>query len=163
MSVNIRRFVLSGKQTFNRKHDRNFTSQTREKVAFLRNCLNRQLYKFLRTINFRFLGNLASKTWPTIYFLFKAFYLLKQTFICEMLTKTFTLTTASCPLAQNLKLSWLFSSAPLFLLNKGGFRLKKWLTNNKSVLAKIPESERFQSLQKFDFNNTSNDCVLGIM
>ena len=48
------------------------------------------------------------------------------------------------------------------LLAKGGFRLTKWLTNNKIVLATIPESERSKSLQKLDLSSTSNDRVLGI-
>ena len=48
------------------------------------------------------------------------------------------------------------------LLAKGGFRLTKWLTNNKIVLATIPESERSKSLQKLELSSTSNDRVLGI-
>ena len=48
------------------------------------------------------------------------------------------------------------------LLAKGGYRLTKWLTNNKIVLATIPESERSKSLQKLDLSSTSNDRVLEI-
>ena len=44
------------------------------------------------------------------------------------------------------------------LLAKGEFRL----TNNKIVLATIPESEHFKSLQKLDLSSPSNDRVLGI-
>ena len=48
------------------------------------------------------------------------------------------------------------------LLAKGGFRLTKWLANNKIVLETIPGSERFKFLPKLDLNSTSNDRVLGI-
>ena len=48
------------------------------------------------------------------------------------------------------------------LLQKGGFRLTKWLTNNFEVLQAIPEQERSPSLQLLDFNGTSIERVLGM-
>ena len=49
------------------------------------------------------------------------------------------------------------------LLNKGGFRLTKWLTNCPEVLASIPVQERCASLQHQVINDNSKEMVLGVL
>ena len=49
------------------------------------------------------------------------------------------------------------------LLNKGGFRLTKWLTNCPKVLASIPVQERCASLQHQVINDNSKEMVLGVL
>lgn len=41
------------------------------------------------------------------------------------------------------------------LLDKGGFRLTKWMSNSLPVLDSIPQSERATSVRNLDFNNES--------
>ena len=49
------------------------------------------------------------------------------------------------------------------LLKKGGFRLTKWMSNSKSVIDSIPESERAASVKNLDFNNaTLTERALGV-
>ena len=48
------------------------------------------------------------------------------------------------------------------LLAKGGFRLTKWLSNNRKVLAGIPESERASSLVNLDLDDLQTACALGL-
>ena len=48
------------------------------------------------------------------------------------------------------------------LLAKGGFRLTKWLSNDRNVLAGIPESERASSVINLDLENFPTACALGL-
>ena len=48
------------------------------------------------------------------------------------------------------------------LLRRGGFRLTKWLSNDRKVLAAIPESERAKSVVNLEIVNLPTECVLGI-
>ena len=48
------------------------------------------------------------------------------------------------------------------LLQQGGFRITKWLTNSEAVLNEIPEVERSKNLQRHNLECTSSDRVLGV-
>ena len=48
------------------------------------------------------------------------------------------------------------------LLAKGGFRLTKWLSNDKEVLKSIPESERATSVKTLDFSDILTERALGV-
>ena len=48
------------------------------------------------------------------------------------------------------------------LLAKGGFRLTKWLSNDRNLLAEIPESERASSMVNLDIENLPTACALGL-
>ena len=48
------------------------------------------------------------------------------------------------------------------LLAKGGFRLTKWLSNDRRVLAEIPETERAVSVANLDLQELPTECALGL-
>ena len=48
------------------------------------------------------------------------------------------------------------------LLEKGGFRLTKWLSNDRNVLAGISESERASSVVNLDQEDLPTACALGL-
>ena len=48
------------------------------------------------------------------------------------------------------------------LLRRGGFKLTKWLSNDRKVLAAIPESERAKSVVNLEIDNLPTECALGI-
>ena len=49
------------------------------------------------------------------------------------------------------------------LLHKGGFKLKKWASNSRDVLAAVPEAERAPALISLDLHDDlSNDRALGV-
>ena len=48
------------------------------------------------------------------------------------------------------------------LLQKGGFHLTKWSSNNSSVLQNVPGPERSTLLLNLDLDNNSIEWVLGI-
>ena len=48
------------------------------------------------------------------------------------------------------------------LLQKGGFRLTKWLSNNREVLATIPEYERAKSVVNLDIEDLPTESALGL-
>lgn len=48
------------------------------------------------------------------------------------------------------------------LLQRGGFRLTKWISNDMSVLNTIPEEERAKSVKKLDFESLPNERTLGV-
>ena len=48
------------------------------------------------------------------------------------------------------------------LLQKGGFRLTKWLSNNREVLATIPEYERAKSVVNLDIEDLPTQSALGL-
>ena len=48
------------------------------------------------------------------------------------------------------------------LLAKGGFRLTKWLSNNKEVLKSIPESKRATSVKTLDFSDILTERELSV-
>ena len=48
------------------------------------------------------------------------------------------------------------------LLRQCGFRLTKWLTNDKTVLEAIPQSERSKTLEGHDLDCSSSNRVLGV-
>ena len=48
------------------------------------------------------------------------------------------------------------------LLANGGFRLTKWVSNNKNVLAAIPDSERAESVKDLDLDNSPIERALGV-
>ena len=48
------------------------------------------------------------------------------------------------------------------LLAQGGFRLTKWLSNDRNVLAGIPESESASSVVNLDLENLPIACALGL-
>ena len=48
------------------------------------------------------------------------------------------------------------------LLTKGGFRLTKWLSNDRRVLAEIPETERAVSVANLDIQELPIECALGL-
>ena len=48
------------------------------------------------------------------------------------------------------------------LLAKGGFRMTKWLSNDRNVLAGIPESERASSVVNLDIEDLPTACALGL-
>ena len=48
------------------------------------------------------------------------------------------------------------------LLAKGGFRLTKWYSNNREVLASIPESERAKSVVDLDVEKLPIESALGL-
>lgn len=47
-------------------------------------------------------------------------------------------------------------------LNKGGFRLKKWCTNDRSVIAAIPESQRAQTVVNLELEQLPTQSALGM-
>ena len=49
------------------------------------------------------------------------------------------------------------------ICKSGGFRVTKWLTNNRKVLASIPEEERAPSIANLDFDEFPTDHALGIL
>ena len=48
------------------------------------------------------------------------------------------------------------------LLTKGGFRLTKWLSNDRNVLVEIPECERASSVVNLDIEDLPTACALGL-
>ena len=48
------------------------------------------------------------------------------------------------------------------LLAKGGFRLTKWLSNDRRVLAEIQETERAVSVANLDIQELPTECALGL-
>ena len=48
------------------------------------------------------------------------------------------------------------------LLQKGGFRLMKWLSNSRKVIESIPQSERAKSVKMLDFEHLPSERALGI-
>ena len=48
------------------------------------------------------------------------------------------------------------------ILAKGGFRLRKWLSNDRKVLEEIPESDRADSLKNLDSENLPTGNALGL-
>ncbi len=48
------------------------------------------------------------------------------------------------------------------LLQKGGFKLTKCLSNNREVLSTIPESERARSVVNLDINDLPKESALGL-
>ncbi|XP_038075995.1 uncharacterized protein LOC119743942 [Patiria miniata] len=48
------------------------------------------------------------------------------------------------------------------LLSKGGFRLRKWISNNREVLSAIPASERAPSVLDLDLGDLPIERTLGI-
>ena len=48
------------------------------------------------------------------------------------------------------------------LLKKGGFRLTKWLSNDRDVLVEIPECERTNSVVNLDIEDLPTACALGL-
>ena len=48
------------------------------------------------------------------------------------------------------------------LLKKGGFRLTKWLSNDRDVLVEIPECERASSVVNLDIEDLPTACALGL-
>ena len=48
------------------------------------------------------------------------------------------------------------------LLAKGGFRLTKWLSNDRRVLAEIPETEGAVSVAILDIQELPTECALGL-
>ena len=48
------------------------------------------------------------------------------------------------------------------LLMKGGFRLTKWLSNDRDVLVEIPEDERASSVINLDIEDLPTACTLGL-
>ena len=48
------------------------------------------------------------------------------------------------------------------LLAKGGFRLTKWLSNDRRILAEIPETEKAVSVAILDIQELPTECTLGL-
>lgn len=48
------------------------------------------------------------------------------------------------------------------LLQRGGFHLTKWISNDKTILDSIPEDERAKSVKKLDFEKLPNERTLGV-
>ena len=48
------------------------------------------------------------------------------------------------------------------LLSRGGFRLTKWLSNDRKFLEEIPESERAKSVVNLEIDNLPTECALGV-
>lgn len=48
------------------------------------------------------------------------------------------------------------------LLQNGGFRLTKWVSNSKKVIESIPQSERAKSVKMLDFDHLPSERALGI-
>ena len=48
------------------------------------------------------------------------------------------------------------------LMKAGGFRLTKFISNNKAVMKTVPETEKAKSIQSANFNNDINERTLGI-
>lgn len=48
------------------------------------------------------------------------------------------------------------------LLQRGGFRLTKWYSNDREVLATIPESERAKSVVNLDLEKLPTETALGL-
>ena len=48
------------------------------------------------------------------------------------------------------------------LLQKGGFRLTKWMSNSRKVLESLPESERATTVKNLDFGNLHIERALGV-
>ena len=48
------------------------------------------------------------------------------------------------------------------LLEKGGFRLRKWYSNSRKLLATIPESERAKSVRNLELDQLPTESALGI-
>ena len=48
------------------------------------------------------------------------------------------------------------------LLQKGGFKLTKWLSDNREVLSTIPESERARSVVTLDIDYLPTESALGL-
>ena len=48
------------------------------------------------------------------------------------------------------------------LMKKGGFRLMKWISNDRKVLSEIPESERAKSVVSLDIDDLPTECTLGL-
>ena len=47
-------------------------------------------------------------------------------------------------------------------MKKGGFRLMKWISNDRKVLSEIPESERAKSVVSLDIDDLPTECTLGL-
>ena len=48
------------------------------------------------------------------------------------------------------------------LMKKGGFRLMKWISNDRKVLSEIPESETAKSVVSLDIDDLPTECTLGL-
>ena len=48
------------------------------------------------------------------------------------------------------------------LLEKGGFRLTKWYSNDRELLATIPESERAKSVVNLELEKLPRESALGL-
>lgn len=48
------------------------------------------------------------------------------------------------------------------LLQKGGFKLTKWLSNDREVLTAIPEGERASSVVNLDIDDLPTETALGL-
>ena len=48
------------------------------------------------------------------------------------------------------------------LLEKGGFRLTRWYSNSRELLATIPESERAKSVKNLELDQLPTESALGI-
>lgn len=48
------------------------------------------------------------------------------------------------------------------LLERGGFRLRKWYSNNREVLATIPETERAKSVANLELERLPTESALGL-
>ena len=48
------------------------------------------------------------------------------------------------------------------LLAKGGFHLTKWYSNDREVLASIPESEQVKSVVDLDMDKLLTESALGL-
>ena len=51
----------------------------------------------------------------------------------------------------------------MLLLEKGGFRLTKWKSNSREVLANIPEDKRAQPTVNLDLDKLPIERVLGVL
>ena len=61
--------------------------------------------------------------------------------------------------ASSPKIALSLSTQLRELLAKGGFRLTKWLSNDRNVLAGIPESERAYSVVNLDLEDLPTACA----
>ena len=48
------------------------------------------------------------------------------------------------------------------LLKKGGFRLTKWLSNDREVLAEIPDNDRASSVVSLEIDDLPTECALAV-
>ncbi|XP_022780505.1 uncharacterized protein LOC111321804 [Stylophora pistillata] len=70
----------------------------------------------------------------------------------EVMMKSTSTTGKAISLASQLRM----------LLEKGGFRLTKWYSNDREVMATIPESERAKSVANLELEQLPTESVLGL-